>query len=100
MGQGGVMIQGARCIDPLQGLDQIANLWVHPDGIEVNPEQVTGDPEVIDGTGLWAVPGLIDLQVHFRQPGFEYKETIESGSAAALAGGLRRLLSCPIRDLH
>ena len=47
-----VMIQGARCIDPLQGLDQIANLWVHPDGIEVNPEQVTYDPEVIDGTGL------------------------------------------------
>lgn len=95
MGQGGVMIQGARCIDPLQGLDQIADLWVHEDGIEINPKHIEGDPERIDGTGLWAIPGLIDLQVHFRQPGFEYKETIESGSAAALAGGITTVVVMP-----
>jgi dihydroorotase len=95
MGQSGVLIRGARCIDPANDLDQVGDLWVHPQGIVLNPQTIEGDPEVLDGTGLWVMPGLIDLQVHFREPGFEYKETIESGSAAALAGGITTVVVMP-----
>ena len=95
MSDSGVLIRGARCIDPANGLDQVTDLWVRPAGIIVNPDTVEGEPEVIDGTGLWAMPGLIDLQVHIREPGFEYKETIQSGSAAALAGGITTVVVMP-----
>src|SRR4029077_8008322 len=43
--------------------------------------------EVIDAEGLWVLPGLIDIHVHLREPGLEYKETIETGTKAAVAGG-------------
>ena len=78
---------GVRLIDPEAGIDEVTNLLVGPDGVVRNPSEVPGDARHVDGAGLWALPGLVDIQVHFRQPGFEYKETIASGSAAALAGG-------------
>ena len=80
--------KGVRLIDPEAGIDAITDLLVTPGGVEQNPTAVPSNATHVDGTGLWAMPGLIDIQVHFRQPGFEYKETIESGSAAALAGGI------------
>lgn len=49
----------------------------------------------IDATGKWVVPGLIDLHVHFREPGYEYKETIESGSKAAVRGGFTTVCCMP-----
>ena len=80
--------KGVRLIDPEAGIDAITDLLVTRDGVEQNPTAVPSNATQLDGTGLWAMPGLVDIQVHFRQPGFEYKETIESGSAAALAGGI------------
>lgn len=53
--------------------------------------------EVIDATGLYVVPGLIDVHVHFREPGFAYKETIATGSAAAACGGYTTV--CPMPNL-
>lgn len=91
----GVWIRGARCIDPFTGLDGVHDLLVTPSGVQLDPPTVAKGVTTIDAKGLWAVPGLVDLQVHFRQPGFEYKETIASGSAAALAGGITTVVVMP-----
>ena len=48
-----------------------------------------------DGRGLTAIPGLVDVHVHFREPGFEYKETVATGSAAAAAGGFTTVCTMP-----
>ena len=87
--------KGVRLIDPEAGIDEVTNLLVGPDGVVRNPSEVPGDARYVDGAGLWALPGLVDIQVHFRQPGFEYKETIASGSAAALAGGICTVVVMP-----
>ena len=87
--------EGVRLIDPEAGIDEVTNLLVGPDGVVRNPSEVPGDARHVDGAGLWALPGLVDIQVHFRQPGFEYKETIASGSAAALAGGICTVVVMP-----
>lgn len=88
------LIRNARLIDPAAGIDRIADLLVSPDGIQIDPADPVAD-DVIDATGQWAMPGLVDIQVHFRQPGFEYKETIQTGSAAALAGGITSVVVMP-----
>ena len=89
------LIHGARIMDPAVNVDTVGDLMVGPSGIEMNPASVPQDARIIDGHGLWALPGLLDIQVHFRQPGFEYKETIESGSRAALAGGITAVVVMP-----
>jgi len=90
-----VLIRGARLIDPEAGLDEVVDLLVSAEGIQRNPTHVPEDTPVLQASGLWALPGLLDIQVHFRQPGFEYKETIESGSQAALAGGITGVVVMP-----
>ena len=88
--------RGVRLIDPAAGLDRVGNILVHPDRIVIDPSSADAQGSVsIDGDGLWAVPGLIDIQVHFRQPGFEYKETLDTGSSAALAGGVTSVVVMP-----
>ena len=69
--------KGVRLIDPQAGVDAVTDILVTPQGVQQNPATVPVDAKHIDGTGLWAMPGLVDIQVHFRQPGFEYKETID-----------------------
>jgi dihydroorotase len=82
-------------MDPQAGLDQITDILVSPSGVVIGPSTVPESVTELDGTGLWALPGLLDIQVHFRQPGFEYKETIESGSQAAMAGGITGVVVMP-----
>src|SRR5436305_4643214 len=87
-----LLIQGGRVIDPSQGLDAVADLLLE-DGAVAR----IGGPgerlkpgrggEVIDAAGLVVAPGLIDLHVHLREPGQEYKETVGTGTLAAAAGG-------------
>ncbi len=79
----GVVLQNARVIDPVNGVDEVRELCVTGGCIGDSGTAV----EVIDLSGLWAVPGLIDMHVHLREPGEEYKETIASGCRAAAAGG-------------
>lgn len=85
------LIRGGRVIDPASGIDGDFDLLMMNGEIEtVEPSGTIADAagtSVIDATGCWVVPGLIDAHVHLRDPGFPEKETIASGLRAAAAGG-------------
>ncbi len=96
-----LIIRGGRVIDPAGGVDGLLDIYVSGGRIEALKEASTGEKgavedgpgvEVIDATGLLVTPGFVDIHVHFREPGFEYKETIGTGSAAAAAGGFTTVL--------
>ena len=94
-----ILIRGARVIDP-GNLDQVSDVLISKGVIEaVQPagtiETAGPDVEVLDGNGLWLTPGLIDMHVHFREPGQEHKETILTGSRAAAAGGFTAVVTMP-----
>jgi dihydroorotase len=97
-----VLIKGGRIIDPSQGLDNQGDLLVRDgkvDWVRVAPANgpvagVAGVPEV-DAQGMVVAPGFIDLHVHLREPGFEEKETIATGSRAAAAGGFTTICCMP-----
>ncbi|MBN2529877.1 MAG: dihydroorotase [Deltaproteobacteria bacterium] len=86
-------IKNGRIIDPATGRDETADLFIE-DG-KIVATLPTEAETVVDATGLWVVPGLIDAHVHLREPGFEHKETIESGTAAAAAGGFTQVVAMP-----
>ncbi len=91
-----ILLENARVIDPAAGLDRKANLLVRGGKIAaIDPREVSPDTERHDLTGKIAVPGLIDLHVHLRQPGGEEDETIETGTMAAVAGGFTSIACCP-----
>jgi dihydroorotase len=84
-------------VDPSQGLDREADVVVDGGRIReiVDPGAGPSDAERIDVRGKLVTPGLIDIHVHLREPGFEYKEDIESGTHAAAAGGFTRVCCMP-----
>jgi dihydroorotase len=88
-GNGGVLLKNGRVIDPANGIDAVhdvllANGTVDRVGAELTaPDGAT----VIDATGKIVCPGFIDMHVHLREPGYEYKETVATGTRAAAAGG-------------
>jgi dihydroorotase len=89
-------IANGRVIDPSQTLDRIADLWIqgeHIVGLGPQPQLVA--TQTIDATGLLVCPGLIDMHVHLREPGLGEDETIETGTAAALAGGITSMACMP-----
>jgi dihydroorotase len=88
-----LIITSGRIIDPAANRDEIADLYVVAGKISDYPP--TGDYETIDATDLVVAPGLIDLHVHLREPGQGHKETIESGSRAAAAGGFTSIVCMP-----
>ncbi|HID02467.1 MAG TPA: dihydroorotase [Desulfobacterales bacterium] len=89
------VLQNGRVIDPVSSIDSIGDIWIE-DGLIITPgETLTEDCEVFDLQGKWIVPGLIDMHVHLREPGEEYKETIESGTRAAAAGGFTAVACMP-----
>lgn len=88
-------IANGRIIDPVNNTDRIGDLLVQ-DGIIAEPDQpVPADTPVIDAGGCWVVPGLIDMHVHLREPGEEYKEDILSGARAAASGGFTAVACMP-----
>ncbi len=90
-----IILKNGHLIDPVQKRDEIADLWIS-DGVVVTPGAVeSANAEVYDVTGCWVLPGLIDMHVHLREPGEEYKETIESGTLAAAAGGFTAVACMP-----
>ena len=95
------IIKNGRVIDPESRFDGRADLWIEngkiqkivkkdtkaeSDGASDAPS-IPADAEVLDAEGLIVAPGLVDVHVHFRDPGLTYKEDIETGAAAAKAGG-------------
>jgi dihydroorotase len=88
-----IHIRGGRVIDPSRGLDEPGDVWIDGDRLIAGPGAEPG--RVIEAAGLWVVPGLIDLHVHLREPGHEYKEDIRSGAEAGAAGGFSAICAMP-----
>lgn len=91
-----IEIKNGRLIDPATGLDRVANLFIANGRIAAigdAPEDYYVEQE-IDAHGLVVAPGLVDLSARLREPGFEYKATLESEMEAAVAGGVTSL-ACP-----
>lgn len=98
MSEGTVLIRGGRVVDPLSGRDEVADVLVREGRIEEVGPGIGGGGEVFDAAGKLVFPGLIDLHVHLREPGYEYKETILTGTRAAVAGGFTAVACMPNTD--
>ena len=94
-----LLLKNAHVVDPQVALDAVADVMVEGDRIAAVGENLpAGDAEVIDLTGKYLVPGLVDMHVHLREPGYEHKEDIESGTRAAAKGGFTGVCSMPNTD--
>ena len=95
-----ILIKGGRVIDPGSGIDDIADVLISAGSIEqVGKDLATSDEdEHVDATGMVVAPGFVDMHCHLREPGFEDKETIASGTAAAAAGGFTTVCAMPNTD--
>ncbi|MDQ6967083.1 MAG: dihydroorotase [Mariprofundaceae bacterium] len=90
-----ILIKNGRVIDPANGIDEICDVWIEHEkvaGVGVFDGEAK---QTIDATDLIVCPGLIDMHVHLREPGEEWKEDIESGSKAAIAGGVTTICTMP-----
>ena len=92
------LLKKVHVVDPRAGLDQVCDVLIGEDAIILDPAAVSERYEAIPGEGLYLFPGLVDLHVHFREPGFMHKEDIGSGIRAALAGGVTSALAMPNTD--
>jgi dihydroorotase len=91
-----LLIRKARLVDPKNQLDQILDLRVKNSQVaEIGRDLKPSGEKALEAKGLCLFPGLIDLHTHFREPGYEQKETIESGGRAALRGGFVGCVSMP-----
>jgi dihydroorotase len=85
-----LLIKGGRVIDPGEGLDENRDVLVDKGKVAelLHPGKKAGEAKVVDAKACWVIPGIIDMHVHLREPGQEYKETIATGAGAAIAGGI------------
>jgi dihydroorotase len=91
-----LLIKGGRVLDPANGTDAVMDVLTEDGKIKLVAENITESAdETINAEGKWVAPGLIDLHVHLREPGFERKETIKTGSMAAAAGGITTICAMP-----
>ena len=92
-----LVIKNGRVIDPVNNVDEVMDVVVDGDeivktGKNLGVDELGSDAQVIDATGLVVSPGLVDSHVHFRDPGFTYKEDIYSGAKAAAKGGVTTVI--------
>ncbi len=91
-----LLIKNGRVINPATNFDQMADIFVEDGIIKQCATSIETDADkVIEAAGCFVMPGLIDLHVHFRDPGFTYKEDIETGSHAAAHGGFTTVCCMP-----
>lgn len=97
MGQ--ILVKGGRLVNPASATDEICDILIK-DGVveQIGKDLACSRAEVIDASGRIVMPGFIDLHVHLREPGFEYKETIETGARAAAHGGVTTICPMPNTD--
>lgn len=90
-----ILIKNGRLVDPANNIDGVKDILIEGNIIkEVNDSIEAQADKVIDASGKVVMPGFIDLHVHLREPGFEYKETIMTGAKAAAKGGVTSI--CPM----
>lgn len=91
-----ILIKNGRLINPSENLDKVMDIFVEDGIIKEKAESIEKQADtVIDAVGCYVMPGLIDLHVHFRDPGLTYKEDIETGSKAAAKGGFTTVCCMP-----
>jgi dihydroorotase len=96
-----LLIRGGRIVDPSQSLDATGDVLIRDGRVlaigaaAVSESDAAGADEVIDAEGMIITPGLVDMHVHLREPGREEDETIETGAAAAIAGGFTSVACIP-----
>lgn len=91
-----ILIRNGRILDPATGTDMVGDLLIEDGKIAKMGEKLDASAErVVDAKGCYVMPGLIDLHVHLRDPGLEYKEDIRSGSFAAAKGGFTTIVAMP-----
>lgn len=91
---GSILLKNGRVIDPAQGMDQSADILISDGKIAaLAPNLASEGARIIDCSGKWVVPGLIDVHCHLREPGAEHKETIETGTKAAAHGGFTTVVA-------
>jgi dihydroorotase len=94
-----ILIRGGRVIDPATAHDDRADLLIEKGEIVAVDTNIDADgARIVDAEGLAVAPGLVDMHVHFREPGFEYKEDVASGSRAAARGGVTSVACMPNTD--
>ncbi len=93
-----ILIKNGHVIDPANGIDKVCDILVN-DGVIAEVGENTDldgvELSVIDAEGMIVAPGLVDMHVHLREPGQEYKETIETGTRAAVCGGVTSVACMP-----
>ncbi len=92
-----ILVKGGRVIDPANSFDKVSDIFINDGVIEKVGENldIAGADKIIDAAGCVVAPGLVDMHVHLREPGFEYKEDIESGTSAAAMGGFTSVACMP-----
>ncbi|MBI5194355.1 MAG: dihydroorotase [Nitrospirae bacterium] len=92
-----ILIKNGRIIDPANNIDEIADILIQEGRVSKIACNLSPDAgvETIDATGQLVVPGFIDMHTHLREPGYEYKETIKTGTMAAAAGGFTTICCMP-----
>jgi len=95
MNMADMLIINGRVVDPANNVDEVCDVWISGGKIAGVGQFKGQAKETIDATGLIVCPGLIDMHVHLREPGEEWKEDIESGSQAAVAGGITTICTMP-----
>ena len=94
-----ILIRGGRIVDPSQGIDRVSDLLIEDGTIAEAGVNISREgAQVMDAGGLVVCPGFIDVHCHLREPGFEYKETIASGTRAAARGGFTTVCAMPNTD--
>ncbi len=91
-----VLIQNGHVLDPVTSRNGVYDVLVEDDKIVKVEKGITAEADkVIDAEGCYVMPGFVDLHVHFRDPGLEYKETLKTGGEAAVHGGVTTVCAMP-----